>query len=127
MTQEALQAVEEVRKLASRECRPLEGPVVIVAGGCDPSIEQQMKAYRDLLVEAFRDFRGTVIGGGTREGISGLVGEVGEVYRGCMCKATCERGISSASMRPTGIPVHAASVSATACALTQGWTSGVLP
>jgi len=84
MTQEARQAVEEVNKLASQPGRPLEGPVRIVAGGCDPSIEQQMKAYRDLLLEAFRDFHGTVIGGGTREGISGLVGEVAEAYRGAI-------------------------------------------
>jgi hypothetical protein len=84
MTQEAQQAIEEVKKLASQPSRPLEGPVRIVAGGCDPSIEQQMKAYRDLLLEAFRDFRGTVIGGGTREGISGLVGEVGNAYRGAI-------------------------------------------
>ena len=73
-----------MQKLASRQGRPLEGPVRIVAGGCDPAVEQQMKAYRDLLLEAFRDFHGTVLGGGTREGISGLVGEVGEAYRGAI-------------------------------------------
>jgi ppGpp synthetase/RelA/SpoT-type nucleotidyltranferase len=75
---------DEATKLASREGAPLESPVRIVAGGCDPSIEPQMKAYRDLLLEAFRDFRGTVIGGGTREGISGLVGELGKAYRGAV-------------------------------------------
>lgn len=84
MAKETHQAVGDVHKLASRQGRPLEGPVRIVAGGCDPAIEKQMKAYRDLLLEAFRDFHGTVIGGGTREGISGLVGEVGEAYRGAI-------------------------------------------
>jgi ppGpp synthetase/RelA/SpoT-type nucleotidyltranferase len=77
---EAKAALVKVKKLAlSKE--PICGPVVIVAGGCDPSIENQMKAYRELVLEGFRDYQGTVIGGGTREGVSGLVGEVGEKYR----------------------------------------------
>jgi hypothetical protein len=75
---------DDLKELASRPDAPLESPVRIVAGGCDPSIERQMKAYRDLLLEAFKDFRGTVIGGGTREGISGLVGELGVAYRGAV-------------------------------------------
>jgi hypothetical protein len=37
-------------------------------------------AYGRLLHEAFRDFRGTVISGGTRAGISGVVGDLRETY-----------------------------------------------
>lgn len=53
-------------------------PVVIVAGGCDAYHESAMKNYAELLTQAFADFRGTVISGGTKQGISGLVGELAE-------------------------------------------------
>lgn len=77
---EAKEAVEKLKELALRQGESIQGPVVIVAGGCDPSIEEQMKAYRQLVLEGFRDYKGTVISGGTMEGISGLVGEIGEKY-----------------------------------------------
>jgi len=80
--EEARRAREAVRELATPRARPIQGPVVIVVGGCHPSIEKQMKSYRRLILDGFADYQGTVIGGGTREGISGLVGEVAEAYRG---------------------------------------------
>jgi hypothetical protein len=39
-----------------------------------------MRQYRDLVLHAFRDFQGTIVCGGTREGVSGLVGEVAATY-----------------------------------------------
>ncbi len=78
---EAGRAYAEIRRLASPDCRPFEGPVVIMAGGCDPSVDKKMGAYRQLVLEAFRDFRGTLIGGGTKQGVSGLAGDVGREYR----------------------------------------------
>jgi hypothetical protein len=66
----------KIRGLATSECQPIRGPVVIVAGGCDKSVEQQMQDYRQLLIEAFKDFTGTVSSGGTVQGISGLVGDI---------------------------------------------------
>jgi len=77
---EAKEAAEEIKKLASSQGKRILGPVVIVVGGCDPSIEQQMKSYRELMLDGFKDYNGTVISGGTLEGVSGLVGEVGEEY-----------------------------------------------
>jgi len=59
--------------LASSDA-PVPGPVVIVAGGCDPAHEERMAAYRALLEETFRGFRGTLLSGGTQQGIAGLVG-----------------------------------------------------
>lgn len=56
---------------------PISGPVVIVAGGCDPKEEGHMASYGTLIQEGLRGFRGTVISGGTRQGIAGLVGELG--------------------------------------------------
>lgn len=79
-TREEKIAMENVRELALGQGKNIEGPVVIVAGGCHPSVDEQMKAYRNLFIEAFRDFKGTVIGGGTVGGISGLIGEVGEKF-----------------------------------------------
>ncbi|MFO7852649.1 MAG: RyR domain-containing protein [Bacteroidota bacterium] len=78
---EAKSAQANITKLALDMENTIEPPLIIVAGGCDPSLEEQMKAYRNLLMEAFSDFKGTVISGGTMEGVSGLVGELGEIYR----------------------------------------------
>lgn len=52
-------------------------PVVIVAGGCDARVEKDLRErYEDLLKQAFADFDGTIISGGTRAGISGIVGDL---------------------------------------------------
>jgi ppGpp synthetase/RelA/SpoT-type nucleotidyltranferase len=69
-----------VRELASKGYEPPQGPVVIVTGGCDVSVEDQMQNYREFLLQGFQDFRGTVICGGTTSGISGLVGEAQALY-----------------------------------------------
>ncbi len=79
-TREAKLALEKLKKLAIKPGGSFEGQVVILAGGCDPSVEEQIQNYRKILLEAFSDFRGAVISGGTREGISGLVGELGGHY-----------------------------------------------
>lgn len=77
---EAKLALEKLKELAIKRDGNFVEPVVILAGGCDPSVEQQIQNYRKILLDAFSDFRGTVIGGGTKEGISGLVGDIGEHY-----------------------------------------------
>ena len=71
---------DRVKTLASTGRELITGPVVIVAGGCNASVEQQMQDYRQLMLEAFQDFEGTIISGGTTAGIGGLVGEVGQKY-----------------------------------------------
>ena len=50
------------------------GPVIIVAGGCDTYHNAAMQNYGALLAKAFDGFEGTVISGGTTQGISGVVG-----------------------------------------------------
>ena len=52
----------------------IEPPVVIVVGGAHPDVETKMQAYRDLLFEAFAGFRGTVLCGGTKQGVPGIIG-----------------------------------------------------
>lgn len=51
----------------------LAGPVVIVAGSCREQDEFATESYKELLRKAFQEFQGTVICGGTKAGISGLV------------------------------------------------------
>jgi ppGpp synthetase/RelA/SpoT-type nucleotidyltranferase len=76
---EAIEAARaELGELATGGADPIAGPVVIVAGGCDESVRAQIGGYADLLREAFRDFEGTIISGGTEEGIAGLVGDLRE-------------------------------------------------
>ena len=70
--------LEELR--SNPPVQPPVGPIVIVAGSCDPAFQSQMEQYRVLLLEAFARFRGTVFSGGTREGIAGLVGEIGMAH-----------------------------------------------
>jgi len=66
--------LDEIKHLAKRsEFRP---PVLIIAGGSDFNIETQMPTYRDCLFAALKDFKGTVVSGGTKVGISGLVGAI---------------------------------------------------
>jgi hypothetical protein len=55
---------------------PIAPPVVIVAGGTDASVDRQIRAYRALVVEGFRAFRGAILFGGTSQGVSGLAGDV---------------------------------------------------
>ncbi len=64
--------------VAKPPAKPLEfaGPFVIVAGGCDAYRKEAMKSYEGLLEAAFADFEGTIISGGTKEGISGAVGKL---------------------------------------------------
>jgi hypothetical protein len=56
------------------------GPVVVVVGGTSSRVEERMSHYGDALLEAFARYEGTVISGGTTNGISHLAGNVGERY-----------------------------------------------
>jgi hypothetical protein len=53
------------------------GPIVIIAGDCSGTASD---AHRDLLIEGFEGFHGTIIAGGTRSGIAAVVGKLGELY-----------------------------------------------
>jgi hypothetical protein len=55
-------------------------PVVIVAGATDTDFEPHVPRYRRLLVDAFAGFVGTVISGGTKQGVAGIVGDVAAAH-----------------------------------------------
>ncbi|MBN1643186.1 MAG: hypothetical protein JXA09_18275 [Anaerolineae bacterium] len=71
-------ALDRVRALA--KAPPIAGPVVIVSGGTDAGVQPQMEGYRDMLLQAFQDYAGAVLSGGTRAGVPGLVGDVQEAH-----------------------------------------------
>lgn len=74
-------AVGELRSaVANGGDGAIAGPVVIIAGGCDRSVDKQVRQYRALMVEALEDVRCTIISGGTREGVGGLVGALQKRY-----------------------------------------------
>jgi hypothetical protein len=75
-------AKHTLRGLASAGASPIEGPVLIVAGGTDPEAEEALGDYRDLVLSSLTDFRGTAISGGTTQGISGMVGDLGHREQG---------------------------------------------
>jgi len=76
----ANEATEAVKRRTLSGYKPIPGPVIIVAGGCDVSVEQQIQGYHQLMLGAFRGFKGTIVSGGTTTGVSGLVGDVGQKY-----------------------------------------------
>ena len=49
-------------------------PVIIIAGGTSP--DSDVDHYENLMTEAFTDFEGTLISGGTTAGVSGLTGKI---------------------------------------------------
>lgn len=75
-------STSRLRALATPGVATIPGPVTIVAGGCDPSVRDRMESYLPLLERAFASYRGTLISGGTVEGISGLVGALGAASGG---------------------------------------------
>lgn len=72
--------LEDLRQLATADRPPFRLPVRIVAGGTDPRVQAQIGEYSHLLMEGLAGFDGTVISGGTTEGICGLVGDAAKRY-----------------------------------------------
>jgi hypothetical protein len=79
-TDDGKAALDQIVELSPSVQKPIKGPVTIVAGGCSAEFESQMPIYQRVILEAFCDFKGTIISGGTTSGISGLVGELQKKY-----------------------------------------------
>lgn len=67
--------IQQVKKIASTGYGSIQGPCVIVVGGNDNN-EQQMQSHHNLILEAFKDFNGTIITTGTAR----CIGEVQQLY-----------------------------------------------
>ena len=76
----AREALKQVKKLASANLKAIPSPVIIVAGGCDTNNEPSIQDYQQLMSEAFQDFNGTIISGGTTSGVGNLAAETGSRY-----------------------------------------------
>jgi len=71
-----------VKEFATKGAPPIRGPVVIVAGGCDKAHADAMAGYTELLNVGFAGWQGSILSGGTKEGISGLVAALGAASDG---------------------------------------------
>jgi hypothetical protein len=71
-------ALERTKHLATANGTRICLPVVILAGGT--SAEFRMDEYDQRLLGGFESFHGTLIGGGTKAGFSGLVGKIQAAY-----------------------------------------------
>jgi tetratricopeptide (TPR) repeat protein len=58
-----------------------EGAIVIIAGEYDHASRLSPEDHRELLLEAFRDFRGNVIMAGSGDILGEIVGEISDRYR----------------------------------------------
>ncbi|MBD3191242.1 MAG: hypothetical protein GF308_11390 [Candidatus Heimdallarchaeota archaeon] len=58
----------------------IEPPVVIIAGSTRSSTEKGITIFQEKIIEAFSNFNGTVVSGGTTDGVCGIVGELQEKY-----------------------------------------------
>lgn len=54
--------------------------IVIIAGGTDERIERNIEFFKNNLVESFKEFKCTIISGGTKSGISRIAGDIQEMY-----------------------------------------------
>jgi ppGpp synthetase/RelA/SpoT-type nucleotidyltranferase len=73
-------SLEKVKSMATANSSPITAPVVIVAGATREDFPSE--EYRSLLIDGFKRFHGTLVGGGTTAGISGLTGAVQAAYPG---------------------------------------------
>lgn len=67
-----LKALRELKQVSFESGKP----VLMIAGGCDTHVEPMIEQYRAALLVALVDFEGLLFCGGTKSGISGVIGSV---------------------------------------------------
>ena len=73
---------EAIRRLATEGFDPIQEPVLVLAGGTDTAVQELISSYAHLVMEGLAGFRGTLLSGGTTQGVSGLAGDVAQTYPG---------------------------------------------
>lgn len=68
--------IRQVEQRATAGAGRLAAPLAILAGGASANTRDAIDAHAGLLRDAFRDFEGTLISGGTQEGVGGLAGRL---------------------------------------------------
>lgn len=71
--------------------------IVIIAGGTDERIEKSLDAIKNNLIETFNNFKCTIISGGTKSGISKIVGDIQKKF---------PNNIRTVGYIPSHIPAH---------------------
>lgn len=94
-------AISEAAQIAVKNKSFLK-PVIIVAGGSSEKIEKEMHEYQGLLAQALDAFEGTIISGGTIEGISGIVGALATKLH-----IKSKQSLEIIAYLPESLPVHA--------------------
>ena len=55
-------------------------PIVILAGSTSSNREKNLSDFEENLGQSFKNFKGTIISGGTTSGISGIAGKIQKLY-----------------------------------------------
>jgi hypothetical protein len=76
-----------------------QGPVVVLTGSCAAADESRMADFQPLMDQALHHFSGTVISGGTLNGIGKLAGNLQENHPSGLLQAM--------AYRPRSLPAHA--------------------
>jgi len=75
---------KEVKKQLRISSEKIKGkfrkPVIVLAGTTSIQLEKEIIEFKDNILEAFKNFKGTIISGGTRSGVSGFAGDLQEKY-----------------------------------------------
>ena len=66
-----------LRALATPGAWPLAPPVAILAGGSSDAVDELVRGYADVFRDAFAGWPGTIVSGGTRQGVSEIAGDLG--------------------------------------------------
>lgn len=74
------ESIAGLKDLSSPNHKNIEGPVIVVVGTTDTRDETQVDKFRQLILDAFKDYHGNIISGGTNAGISKLMGDVQRKY-----------------------------------------------
>jgi tetratricopeptide (TPR) repeat protein len=65
-----------LRAMAVPARRPIEEPVIVFAGGSSADVDEHVRVHGEALRDALRGFNGTLISGGTTQGVAALAGDV---------------------------------------------------
>lgn len=78
------------------------GRLLIMAGGAGSLTPEVAKCFQEAILPALTGWSGTIISGGTRSGVPGIVGHVVKKLEG-----TCSPGIYAVAMQPSLLPTDA--------------------
>ncbi len=73
-------AIEQLQNEYDSKGSKFSQPIIILAGSTASKMESKMQEFNEILINTFKNFKGTLISGGTKSGVSGLAGSIQEKY-----------------------------------------------